>query len=619
MLILLLLLSTTKTEGTTGTGEDTKITVSPGAFFNEIKETIMYDKSIPLIYTQDTVNDNIKNFGDTWEIEKYCKNKNKRDNYCSIVLQSITLLKNINRNINDNDIDTMEFLKSANAFNTKDRPKRGIQFIGDFYNFCCNVATDKQIKNFYNNEEKLAEQAEKLKDIFVSDHKDLSQITSQLNNYTMTTGNRIELLKNNFKNFVKEEKDNMMLEKINYNNLIQGTQEIMFNIATSLERFINYERDSSTQLHCKLGKIPPRVINTEVLFYDLNKLSKLLMEDGYELVIKLENIFSYYNLPIVECQFSKSKILIKLKIPIKEKSTNWKLFQYIPAHFKFQYSICLIFSEKTYVAVNTENDDHRIVSGMGLQHCDPPITDLCYIPKFTSDITLTPKCVEALFRNLPLSQINKFCYFQFVKQQENEEVIIKQIGVNTFAITNPQPTLMIRKSKKNVYTETQKLKINYTHPGLIKISLPCNYELLRNGKVLIPKMFPCELSNLNKFTIQRILPTSWTNIKSLNIGHEAQKDQNIYFSNLSEILNEDWTKEIPNYHITRQLKDPEEYFKKVILEKMPQPLINYFLGDIIYLGWLTILTIAIGFLAYKLFPVLIKIDLLNPPPIPARQ
>ncbi|CAI6377703.1 unnamed protein product [Macrosiphum euphorbiae] len=92
---------------------------------------------------------------------------------------------------------------------------------------------------------------------------------------------------------------------------------------------------------------------------------------------------------------------------------------------------------------------------MGLQHCDPPITDLCYIPKFTSDITLTPKCVEALFRNLPLSQINKFCYFQCVKQQENEEVIIKQIGVNTFAITNPQPTLMIRKSKK-MYTPKHK-------------------------------------------------------------------------------------------------------------------------------------------------------------------
>jgi len=57
-------------------GRRHKITVSPWAFFNKIKKTIMYDKSIPLIYTQSTVKNNINNFGETWEIEKYCKNKN---------------------------------------------------------------------------------------------------------------------------------------------------------------------------------------------------------------------------------------------------------------------------------------------------------------------------------------------------------------------------------------------------------------------------------------------------------------------------------------------------------------------------------------------------------------
>ncbi|KAF0710954.1 Uncharacterized protein FWK35_00028754 [Aphis craccivora] len=50
-------------------------------------------------------------------------------------------------------------------------------------------------RNLRNRE--LAELAEKLIDIFISDHKYLSQITSQLNNYTITTENRIELLKNN--------------------------------------------------------------------------------------------------------------------------------------------------------------------------------------------------------------------------------------------------------------------------------------------------------------------------------------------------------------------------------------------------------------------------------------
>jgi len=100
------------------------------------------------------------------------------------------------------------------------------------------------------------------------------------------------------------------------------------------------------------------------------------------------------------------------------------------------------------MAVNTINNEHRIISGIGLQHCDPPVTDLCYTPTFSSDITLTPRCVEAIFKNLPLEEINKYCYFQCVTQVNSEETIVKQIGVNTYAITNPQPTLFIKKKWK---------------------------------------------------------------------------------------------------------------------------------------------------------------------------
>jgi len=173
-------------------------------------------------------------------------------------------------------------------------------------------------------------------------------------------------------------------------------------------KFTNYERDTSTHLHCKLHKIPPRIIESNTLYNDIIKLENTIKKNGYELTIPLENLSAYYNLPIVECQFSKTKILIKIKIPIQERFAKWKLYQYIPIHFKFHDSVCLIYSEKTYIATNSINDEHRIISEIGLQHCDPPITDLCYIPKFSSDITLSPKCVEAIFKNLPLDIINQY-------------------------------------------------------------------------------------------------------------------------------------------------------------------------------------------------------------------
>lgn len=599
--------------------EPLSITVSSGAFFNEIKEAITYDKSIPLIYTQKTITEESNFSNNLLEVEKYCKNKNTT--YCHILKQCSSLLNTLNSNIDKNK-KNMEKLEEISNNKIKNyRTRRGIQFIGDFYNFCCNIATEKQIKHFYTNEEKLREQADRLRDVFVSDHKDLNTITTQLNNYTTITAGKLEILKKSLEQFYEEERDNGLLENAKIDKEIKGVQEIIFYVITMLIKFINYERESSTHLHCKIGKIPPRLINVNILYDDLQKLTKILKKDGYELAISTDDISSYYNIPITECQFSNTEILVKIKIPIREIKTNWKLFQYIPAHFKSNNSTCIIYSEKTYVAVNKINNEHRIISGIGLQHCDPPVTDLCYIPKFSSDISLTPKCVESIFKNSPLNEINKYCYFQCVTQDENDDTIIKQIGIHTFTVTNPQPTLFIRNGIGE-NTEIQELKINYEHPGLIKVKLPCDHELLQNKKVIIPKMYPCELINTNTLTIQRVLPISWTTLKSLKIIHEEQKDK-MFFTNLTEILNHDWKKNVPNFHINKQIKDPEEYFKEIVLEKMPQRLINDLLGDIIYITWLSILTIIILFIIYKIYPIIIAVQLMMtahqlPPPIPPR-
>ncbi|KAL4121619.1 hypothetical protein QTP88_014094 [Uroleucon formosanum] len=249
-----------------------------------------------------------------------------------------------------------------------------------------------------------------------------------------------------------------------------------------------------------------------------------------------------------------------------------------------------LLPKKTYIAINSINDEHRIISGIGLQHYDPPITDLCYISKFSSDITFSPKCVEAILKNKNLNIINQYCYFQCIKQYDDDSIIIKQIGINTYVITNPQPILTIKKVILNI-TETEELELNYDPPGLIKITFPCNYELLRNDVVLIPKMYSCETNNLNTYLVKRVLPVSWTKIKSLNINHDTKKE-NIVFSNLIEILNQNCIEEIPNFHVTKQIQDTEKYFNDIMLKKMSQPLINDFLGDIIYITWLTMLTVV---------------------------
>jgi len=57
--------------------EKISITISSGAFFNEVPEVIEYEKSIPLIYTQKTIIEEKNNVDNLIEVENYCENKKK--------------------------------------------------------------------------------------------------------------------------------------------------------------------------------------------------------------------------------------------------------------------------------------------------------------------------------------------------------------------------------------------------------------------------------------------------------------------------------------------------------------------------------------------------------------
>ena len=313
--------------------EDIAVIVSPGAFFDEVPEAILYDKSIPLIYTQelqdDYPEDNLESIKNYWGVENYCENKNT--NYCNIVNQTIDILSTINKNTRESDTKTLDLNKGL----LNSRSKRGIQFFGNLYHFCCNFATEKQLKTFYTNEEMLDQQINKFKNVFTSDHKDLTNITTELNKYTKYTKNNIKLLKDSFSKFINKEKLNSLQEKTNQENMVQGIQEIIYNLMLVILKFTNNERDTNIHLHCKLHKIPARVIKSKIVYNDLTKLKRSIERDGCKLTIPLEHFHTYYNLSITECQFSKSKILIKIKIPIQEKSAKWILYQYIPTHFKF--------------------------------------------------------------------------------------------------------------------------------------------------------------------------------------------------------------------------------------------------------------------------------------------
>lgn len=71
-----------------------------------------------------------------------------------------------------------------------------------------------------------------------------------------------------------------------------------------------------------------------------------------------------------------------------------------------------------------------------------------------------------------------------------------------------------------------------------------------------------------------------------------------------------WTKDIQNFQINKKIKDYNQYFKDIVLDGMPDKIVNEFVGDIIYITQLSILTISIVFICYKIYPVVIIVQLL---------
>lgn len=94
-------------------------------------------------------------------------------------------------------------------------------------------------------------------------------------NYKTITEGKLESLTKSFKIFSKEERNNNLSENLRIDKKIKEVQEIIFYLITMLMKFINYERESSTHLHSKLGKISPRFINANILYNDLQKLTKI--------------------------------------------------------------------------------------------------------------------------------------------------------------------------------------------------------------------------------------------------------------------------------------------------------------------------------------------------------
>lgn len=522
------------------------IEVSAGAYWKPLPDAIAYEASIPLTYQSTWNDDGVEPVSRNHKCN--ANNEVTRD-YCEFLSHIDMVSEAIDAEFSaiTKQWDTNIF-KSIARNDSLEREKRGIDFIGDFASFCCNIATQKKFDSLVIREETLRKQMFKINKglesslkMIAKNSQHFNELNSQNKKIFTATENKIKDIQNIINKF--------------QNNTIREQHEIWNLIGVMLEfqnennvRFVQLVRQFKRQdiiNACNRNLIPTAIINPATLYNDLLTLQQQLHEKGQDLAVKSQDVSTLYQLPICDCSLTSTNIIIHIKIPIIQNYKQWVLFELKTTPFKWSHDTCIIDHNTLYMAVsqNTSMDDNiRQISGMGLHNCKPYHDRLCYIPRFAADSVQGPACARKLFIGDSVQEIAKYCTMRCYK---STATIISELDESTYLVTHMKTNtaMWCAGTIKNITNNLIEA------PGAVKIRLPCNCELRIGMTQLIPKRFPCPEQTLEFTEITHVLPAIWTKLRSFVLNPVARAAPP-KFKNMSEALNTNWTFETPYINIS---------------------------------------------------------------------
>ncbi len=145
-------------------GNDIKISTSRGAYFQKIGNIRGYEKTTPIVYT----------FNVPQIIRARIKGSDRKiihisaEHSIELQTQSRIQCKNLRNAI----VDELSLIASK-------RQERGIQWLGDFSNWCCNVLL-REGQQFTDRENSLKEGYDRLSSSIIENHAALLNVTSEI-------------------------------------------------------------------------------------------------------------------------------------------------------------------------------------------------------------------------------------------------------------------------------------------------------------------------------------------------------------------------------------------------------------------------------------------------------
>lgn len=565
-----------------------KTSTSIGAYFQKLEKLRIYERTIPMVYTFDLpVKYNASELKEELEVIKFCGKGKYHENCNEAREMSLSIIEMIKTVQEINEATTNEF-----SLVTKRREKRGIQWLGDAMNWCCNVLTLREGEEYTKTENSLKDSYSKLRSVITNDHAALLNTSEELKVFSTETMKNVNNIKMAVNEVVKE------LVESGEKDKVQSTAKRAWN---HLQMYFNEIITTHTRMMylfqaCKNHYLPSAIVKKEKLQEDLKKLKKVAKDNGYDLVMEEEEeIQKYFHSKLISCFEMDNQIELEIKVPLKAKNTEYVAMDFKPINFKTHNNqVCKWATKPMIVLEEAVTKNVKIIEGNDLDNCNKKDT-LCYLPQSRTTSSQT-SCAKALLRQKPYEQLISSCIFEC--EADTGEVSIQQIDKDVFTITNAKSPLFI---KDTIANEEKQISINESWPGAILLTVPCAMEIrhkdeFNNSEIIIPKGMPCEKDEMN-FKIEHHIPLIWTNLRHMETDPGVK--QSVRFSNLSQLYDAEWRYKVPHFmpimpneEIERKLTTPYAdengmWYKQVIISAQESP------SQIIFAIWCTIISIVL--------------------------
>ncbi|XP_046401852.1 uncharacterized protein LOC124167822 [Ischnura elegans] len=375
--------------------------INAGTYWTPLPDVVAYEASLPRL-------NKVKwgrEFTRFTPKEHDCES---RDDICSAIHTLDITMTKLQTVLTDLNL-TPKYLKIGNK-----REKRGLDFLGAAFRWCCGVATEKQFKSVERNVDTYQQKLSEFGNALQKEHNYLLDATQNIRNYSKEMEKSFDELQ---KHVIRVEQGmNMRLfegEAKHFRDLIRVVGTSMGTQAT----LINTIKENEALHYCRNNLFPISLVKLSDLQDDLNNLNNKLNPLGYELAQK--EVTELMTMKIAQCTLREGELLIRFATPF-----GWK------------NETCVILHNVVYAAV--DGGRLRTLSGPAMHDCRPFEDKLCFLPRFHGDTSHGPQCALTMFKGATAKQLNEACT---LRCHPGQSTIITEVAFEKYVITHPPPQL----------------------------------------------------------------------------------------------------------------------------------------------------------------------------------